>query len=194
VAQLCRVRALNARTRVREQVRSCGNLERGGPRSREAGTLERGGPRSRAARALERGGPHSRGFEPSSEADLARGGALLGRFGGPRGPPRRGSCCVCVCFVLGPRLGLRFAFFQVLSRIPPGFLDPRGCPRQVNLLLRICHLSGIFLFKYLLLVRPEYVLFGNDMFKHIWFLHDSLSTHVWPQRYMPHQIVCKQEH
>jgi hypothetical protein len=132
VAQLCRVRALNARTRVREQVRSCRNLERGGPRSREARTLERGGPRSRAARALERGGPHSRGFEPSSEADLARGGALLGRFGGPRGPPRRGSRCVYVlCSARGWVCVLHF--LQVLSKIPHSFLgDPRGCPRQLE--------------------------------------------------------------
>jgi hypothetical protein len=62
MARLCYVRALNARTRVREQVRSGGSLERGGARSREAGTLERGGTRSR-------------GHEPSSEAEPARGGA-----------------------------------------------------------------------------------------------------------------------
>jgi hypothetical protein len=44
--------------------------------------------------------------EPSSEADLARGGTLVGRPNGPRGPPRRGLCRVCVfcvslevCFV-----------------------------------------------------------------------------------------------
>jgi hypothetical protein len=42
---------------------------------------------------------------PSSEADLARGGALLGRSGGPWGLPQRGPCRVCVfrlevCFVL----------------------------------------------------------------------------------------------
>jgi hypothetical protein len=61
VVRLCGVRALNACTRVQEQVRSWENLERGGPRSRRAGTLERGGPRSRAARALERGGPRSCG-------------------------------------------------------------------------------------------------------------------------------------
>jgi hypothetical protein len=48
MARLCHVRALNARSRVREQVRSRGTLERGGARSR--------------------------GHEPSSEADLTRGG------------------------------------------------------------------------------------------------------------------------
>jgi hypothetical protein len=60
MARLCCVRALNARTRVREQVRLCGSLDRGGTRSREEGTLERGGARSR-------------GREPSSEAEPARG-------------------------------------------------------------------------------------------------------------------------
>jgi hypothetical protein len=46
MARLCCVRALSARTRVREQVR---------------------------VRALERGGARSRRCEPSSEAELARG-------------------------------------------------------------------------------------------------------------------------
>jgi hypothetical protein len=46
VVQSCGVRALNARTRGREQVR---------------------------AGALERGGPRPRGRQPSSEGDLARG-------------------------------------------------------------------------------------------------------------------------
>jgi hypothetical protein len=77
VAQLCCVRALNARTRMREQVRS-----------------------SEAE-------PARWGREPSSEADLARGGALLGRSGGPRGPPRRGPCCVCMSCV---RLEVSFVF------------------------------------------------------------------------------------
>jgi hypothetical protein len=49
MAQLCCVRALNARTRVQEQVRVRGSLERGEARSR--------------------------GCEPSSEVESARGGA-----------------------------------------------------------------------------------------------------------------------
>jgi hypothetical protein len=114
MARLCRVRALNARTYVREQVRSRGSLGRGGARSREVGTLERGGT-------------CSSGREPSSEAEPARGGALLGHFGGPWGPPQRGPCRVCVlrlevCFVL---------FFAGFKQDSPGFLgDPQGCPRH----------------------------------------------------------------
>jgi hypothetical protein len=61
MARLCCVRALNARTRVREQVRVRGSLERGGARSRGVLALERGGTRSREVLALERGGTRSRG-------------------------------------------------------------------------------------------------------------------------------------
>jgi hypothetical protein len=77
-------------------------LEGGGdPRARRT-PLEGGGdPRARRTPLEGGASPRARrtsfeGFEPSSEADLARGGALLGRFGGPRGPPRRGSRCVYV--------------------------------------------------------------------------------------------------
>jgi hypothetical protein len=49
MARLCRARALNARTRVREQARLCGGLARGGARSRGVLALERGGARSREA-------------------------------------------------------------------------------------------------------------------------------------------------
>jgi hypothetical protein len=95
MARLCRVRALNARTRVREQVCSWGTLERGGARSR--------------------------GHEPSSEVDLARGGALLGRSGGPRGPPRCGLCCVCM-FCVRFEVCLRFAFVAGFKQdSPPRF-------------------------------------------------------------------------
>jgi hypothetical protein len=57
MARLCCVRALNARTRVREQVR---------PRARRSPlegvlALERGGTRSRGVLALERGRTRSRG-------------------------------------------------------------------------------------------------------------------------------------
>jgi hypothetical protein len=67
VARPCGVRALNARTCVREQVR-------GGVGKARVGALERSGPRPRGCSALERGGPCLRGgAEPSSEADFARG-------------------------------------------------------------------------------------------------------------------------
>jgi hypothetical protein len=89
------------RTRSRE----AGTLERGGTCSRVVGTLERGGPCSRAVGTLERGGPHSRGFEPSSEADLARGGALVGRGG------RHGVDRVVFMFCVKPEVGFAFCVF-----------------------------------------------------------------------------------
>jgi hypothetical protein len=57
---------------------------------------------------------------PSSEADLARGGALLGRSSGPRGPSRRGLCCVrtfCVMF----EVCLCFVFFAGFKQDSPRF-------------------------------------------------------------------------
>jgi hypothetical protein len=128
VARLCRVRALNACARVRGRVRSWGNLERGGLRSRKAGTLERGGARSREC-------------EPSSEADLARGGVLLGRSSGPRGPSRRG-CAVCIRLALGSRCVRVLCFLQVLRRIPLVFQGtlravPDSSPRA-----SVVYLSG----------------------------------------------------
>jgi hypothetical protein len=79
--------------------------------------------------------PARGGHEPSSEVDPARGGVsprarrtllegvpcwatLVGR-GGHRG----GLCCVCM-FCVRFEVCLRFAFFQVLSMIPPGFFRP----------------------------------------------------------------------
>jgi hypothetical protein len=93
MAQPCRVRALNARTRTREQVHS---------RGRE--------PSSEAE-------PGRGGRELSSEAEPARGGAWLGLSGGLRGPPQRGPRRVCVlglevCFVL---------FFAGFKQDSPGF-------------------------------------------------------------------------
>jgi hypothetical protein len=68
--------------------------------------------------------------EPSSEADLARGGALLGRSGGPRGPSRRGLCCVRMFCVMFEEC-LCFVFFAGFKQDSPGFLgDPRGYPLQ----------------------------------------------------------------
>jgi hypothetical protein len=112
----CCVRALNARTRVREQVRV--------------------GAREKHARVpLSGAGPARGGAQPSSEADLVRGawlsprarqtsleGRSLCRPGGPRGPPGSWWCCVCV---LGVQVDLRLHFLQVLSGFPIGYLgDP----------------------------------------------------------------------
>jgi hypothetical protein len=80
-------------------------------------------------------GPARGGREPSSKADLARGGALPRRFGEPRGPLRCGSCCVC--FVLGSRLALRFAFFASFKQDSPRFfrgpswLSPTVAPEHL---------------------------------------------------------------
>jgi hypothetical protein len=64
---------------------------------------------------------------PSSEAEPARGDLWVGRFGGPRGPPQRGPCPVCVL----KWDAFSFGFLPVLSRVSPVVLgDPQGCPRQ----------------------------------------------------------------
>jgi hypothetical protein len=84
---------------------------------------------------LERGRVRSREREPSSEADLARGGVLLGRPGGPRGPPQRGPCRVCVfrvrlevCFVL-----FFAGFKQDSPRLfrGPSWLSPTVAPEHL---------------------------------------------------------------
>jgi hypothetical protein len=124
VARLCCVRALNARTRVREQVRSWGNLERGGPRSRRAGTLERGGPRSRAVRALERGGPRSSGLFA---------GLLWWAAGATTA-----WIVLCVYSASGPRLVLCFVFFAGFMQDSPRFfrgpswLSPTVAPEHLR--------------------------------------------------------------
>jgi hypothetical protein len=120
VARPCGVRALNARTHVRGQVRvgaremrawvpsSVADPARGGaqPSSEvlegRGRALERGGPRPRERLSLERGGPHSRGV---------RCVTMAGR-GGHRG---RG-CAVCV---LGVRVDSCFTFFAGFKRVSP---------------------------------------------------------------------------
>jgi hypothetical protein len=143
----CCVRALNARTRVREQVRASVGKAR-------ADALERSGPRPRGRSALERGGPRSRGgTEPwseadsarggvraSSEADLARGsvypsseaGSTRGTFAvlswRAAGAPRLCLCCVCV---LGVQVDLCFCVFSGFKRVSPRlFRGPLGLSRQ----------------------------------------------------------------
>jgi hypothetical protein len=122
-ARPCGVGALNARTRVREQVR--------------AGSWE-----MRAWVPSSEADPARGGAQPSSEADLARGAGLSPRArrtplggasiprarrtslegrplcctGGPRGPPGSWLCCVCV---LGVRVDLCFAFFAGFKRVAP---------------------------------------------------------------------------
>jgi hypothetical protein len=103
MARLCRVRALNVRTRVREQARVLGGLERGGGEPSSEAEPAQGGrePSSEAEPARGCRGPSSEaepargGREPSSEAEPARGGLRLGHFGGPRGPSCRGPCLAC---------------------------------------------------------------------------------------------------
>jgi hypothetical protein len=127
VARPCGVRALNARTRRREEVRSG---------------------------ALERGGPHSRMRQSSSEADLARGGSSSprARWTSPEGAssprvrqtaPKGALRCVtwwaagatavavALCACVGLEVSLCFVFFAGFKRDFPGCLrDPYGCPRQ----------------------------------------------------------------
>jgi hypothetical protein len=91
MARLCHVRALNARTRMREQVRVRGNprarrsplegvraLERGGTRSRKGRALDRGGTRSREVLALERGRTRSREAFALERGGTCSRGPLIG--------------------------------------------------------------------------------------------------------------------
>jgi hypothetical protein len=65
---------------------------------------------------------------PRARRASLEGGALLGRFGGPRG--HHGVDRVVRIFCVRLEIGFAFCvFLQVLSRIAPGFLgDPYGCP------------------------------------------------------------------
>jgi hypothetical protein len=119
-------------------VHACGSRCAHRKTSSEADPARGGrGPSSEADPARGRREPSSEadlirgGFEPSSEADLARGVALLGRFGGLRGPPPRGSCCVYVLRQARDWFSV-LCFLQFLRRIPPPrFLgDPHGRRRQ----------------------------------------------------------------
>jgi hypothetical protein len=99
---------------------------------------------------LVRAGGNRRAWEPSSEADLARGGvwpsseadlargcASLCHLGGPRGPP---WCQLCCARVLGSRLVYVLRFFAGFKRDSPGCLgDPYGCPRHPE------HIQKVFL-------------------------------------------------
>jgi hypothetical protein len=103
MAWLCCVRALNARTHVREQVRSWGS-----PRARR-NPLE-GGVSPRA-----RWNPLEGAFDWATSAG--------------RGGHRSVGRALCAC--LGKRCIL-LLFFAGFKQDFPGFLgDPQGCPRQV---------------------------------------------------------------
>jgi hypothetical protein len=69
MAPPCRVRALNARTRVRERTRVRGSLERGGGELSSEAEPARGGREPSSEAEPARGGR-----EPSSEEEPARGG------------------------------------------------------------------------------------------------------------------------
>jgi hypothetical protein len=92
VARPCGVRALNARTRGREQVR--------------AGALERGGPRPRTRLALERGGPRPRG-RFAALPWWATGATVV-------------AVALCTCVRL--EVSLCFVFFSGFKRDSPGCL------------------------------------------------------------------------
>jgi hypothetical protein len=103
MVRLCRVRALNVRTYVREQACSRGGLERGGDEPSSEVEPARGRREPSSEAEPTRGGrepssevePARGGREPSSKAEPARGGLWLGHSGGPRGPPQCGPCPVC---------------------------------------------------------------------------------------------------
>jgi hypothetical protein len=156
VARPCGVRALNARTRVREQVRVGARETRAWVPSSEAdpapggarpsseraslewrgGALERGGPRLRGRKGLERGGPR-----PRERLSLERGGAhsrgvrcvvLVGR-GGYQG---RG-CAVYV--LLGVRVDMCFVFFAGFKRVSPWlFRGPLWLPPTISIMPLAC--------------------------------------------------------
>jgi hypothetical protein len=128
MARLCYVRVLNARTHVREQVRSRGSLERGenplegGDSPRARWNLLEGGVSPRARRNTLEGG-----VSPRARRNLLEGAfdwaTLVGR-GGHRSMGR----AVCAC--LGKRCVL-FCFLAGFKHDSPDFLgDPQGCPRQ----------------------------------------------------------------
>jgi hypothetical protein len=83
VEQSCGVRALNAWTWEQERGVVC------------AGILERGG-RARDAQPSSEADLARGGVQPSSEADLVRGGVQPCRSGGPRGPPGVWLFSACV--------------------------------------------------------------------------------------------------
>jgi hypothetical protein len=88
----------------------------------------RGGVSPRARRSMLKGGR-----EPSSEADLARGGALLGHSGGPRG--HRGvSCAVCMFCVRFEVCSFFAGFKQDSPRFfrGPSWLSPTVAPEHLR--------------------------------------------------------------
>jgi hypothetical protein len=101
VARPCCVRVLNARTRVREQARRS-------PRARR--TPLEGGVSPRARRT-----PLERGVNPRARRTSLEGALCCATLVG------RGAVVVWIVLRVCVRLevGLRFAFLQVLSRIPP---------------------------------------------------------------------------
>jgi hypothetical protein len=122
MARLCRVRALNALTRVQEQVHAWGSLEQGGGEPSSEAKPTRGGVSSRVRRNPLEGGVSPR----------ARRNPLEGAFDWAtsvgRGGLRSVGRALCVC--LSKRCVL-FLFFAGFKKDSPGFLgDPQGCPRQ----------------------------------------------------------------
>jgi hypothetical protein len=81
--------------------------------------LERGGSHPRESSALERGGPRPRGVQPSSEADLARGGDWANCLGGARGPLGLQLCRAC--FGFAGLFAFAFSFFTKENGFPRSF-------------------------------------------------------------------------
>jgi hypothetical protein len=111
---------------------------KGGVSPRTRRTLLEGGGDPRARRTLLEGGgnPRARRTSLGSGVAVERGGPRSrGRFAGPLRWAARAATtwiAVCVCFVLGPWLGLHFAFFAGFKQNSPRFfrgsswLSPTG--------------------------------------------------------------------
>jgi hypothetical protein len=122
-ARPCGVRALNARTRVWEQVRARAWEMRAWVPSSEADPARGGAqPSSEAGLALGAGSSlRARRTSPEGASiPRARRTSLEGRPlccpSVPRGTPGSWLCCVCV---LGVRVDLCFAFFAGFKRVSP---------------------------------------------------------------------------
>jgi hypothetical protein len=130
VAQSCGVRALNACTCEQERGRRVCE----GPRARRTPPEGAFSPRARRTPPEGAFSPRARRTPPEGasipRARQTRGGILLCRPSGPRGPPGSWSCRARV---LGSWVSPRFAFFVSCKRVSPGYLgDPYRCPRHVT--------------------------------------------------------------
>jgi hypothetical protein len=130
MARLCCVRALNAHTRVREQVRVQGSLERGGARSRGCEPSSEAEPARGRCQPSSEAEPAQGGASPRARRNLLEGGVcprarqnlLEGAFDGAtpvvRGDHRSVGRALCACLV---KWCVLLSFFAGFRQDPPGF-------------------------------------------------------------------------